>query len=122
MKEKEKGQAVFGMGMMREMMQGMMGSGAQDSPIERCVQMDQGMAGAFFDAASAVSFATPEIRGLFEEWARAVEEEIIGFVKEKGRAKPSDLASHLKISEESALYLVGKMAREKKLKIDSVTL
>jgi len=68
------------------------------------------------------SFATPEIRGLFEEWAKAVEEEILGFLKEKGSSEPSEVAMKLKISEESALYFIGKMARERKLKITGMEL
>lgn len=68
------------------------------------------------------SFATPELRALFEEWAKAVEEEILGFLKEKGSSNPSEIASKLKISEESTLFLIGKMAREKKLKITGMKL
>jgi hypothetical protein len=68
------------------------------------------------------SFATPEVRGLFEEWAKAVEEEILGFLKEKGSSDPSEIAAKLKISEESSLFFIGKMAKEKKVKIAGVKL
>ena len=84
------------------------------------MQMSQQMAGAVTESTSMASFATPEVRGLFEEWARTVEEEIVAFLKEKGSSEPSGIASKLKISEESALYFIGKMAREKKLKITGV--
>jgi len=84
------------------------------------MQMSQQMAGAITESASMASFATPEVRGLFEEWAKAVEEEIITFLKEKGSSKPSEIAAKLKISEESALYFIGKMAREKKVKIGDI--
>jgi hypothetical protein len=80
------------------------------------------MAGAVSESASMASFATPELRALFEEWAKAVEEEILGFLKEKGSSNPSEIASKLKISEESTLFLIGKMAREKKLKITGMEL
>jgi FaeA-like protein len=80
------------------------------------MQMSQQMAGAVTESASMASFATPEVRGLFEEWAKAVEEEILGFLNEKGSSNPSEIASKLKISEESALYFIGKMAKEKKVK------
>ena len=81
------------------------------------MQMADKMAGAIAEAGVKASFATPEVRGLFEEWAKAVEEEIAVFIKERGTAVPSDVASKLRISEESALYFIGKMAREKKLTI-----
>ena len=84
------------------------------------MQMSQQMAGAVTESASMASFATPEIRGLFEEWSKAVEEEMLAFLKEKGSSKPAEIASRLKISEESALYFIGKMAREKKLRITEV--
>jgi hypothetical protein len=86
------------------------------------MQMDQQMAGAVTESASMASFATPEVRGLFEEWAKAVEEEIVAFLKEKGSSEPSEIAAKLKISEESALFFIGKMAREGKLKIVEVKL
>ncbi len=84
------------------------------------MQMGQQMAGAVTESASMVSFATPEVRGLFEEWARAVEEEIIGLLKDKGLSEPSEIAAKLKISEESAVFFIGKMAREKKIKITGI--
>lgn len=86
------------------------------------MQMGQQMAGAVTESASMASFATPEVRGLFEEWAKAVEEEILGFLKEKGSSDPSEIAAKLKISEESSLFFIGKMAKEKKVKIAGVSL
>ncbi len=68
----------------------------------------QQMAGAIPEATTMASFATPELRALFEEWARAVEEEILGLLKEKGTVEPSQIAAKLKISEESSFFLSGK--------------
>ena len=62
----------------------------------------------------------PEVRGLFEEWAKAVEEEILAFLKEKGKANPSDISAKLSISEESALFFIGKMAREGKITLGEI--
>ena len=84
------------------------------------MQMGQQMAGAVTESASMASFATPELRGLFEEWVKAVEEEILGFLKEKGSSEPSGIAAKLKISEESVIFLIGKMAKEKKIKITGI--
>ena len=86
------------------------------------MQTGQQMAGAITESASMASFATPEVRGLFEEWAKAVEEEIVGLLKDKGTSEPSEIAAKLKISEESALFFIGKMAREKKVKITGIML
>ncbi len=84
------------------------------------MQMGQQMAGAITESASIASFATPEVRGLFEEWARAVEEEIVGLLRDKGTSEPSEIAAKLKISEKSAVFFIGKMAREKKIKITGI--
>jgi len=86
------------------------------------MQMGQQMAGAVTESASMASFATPEVRRLFEEWAKAVEEEILELLKDKGTIEPSEMAVNLKISEESALFFIGKMAREKKVKITGIKL
>ncbi len=86
------------------------------------MQMGQQMAGAVSESASMASFATPELRGLFEEWMKAVEEEILGFLKEKGSSEPSGIAAKLKISEESVIFLIGKMAKEKKIKMTGIRL
>jgi len=107
-----------GMGMMQEMMQNMM-KGTGSMP-EMCAKMMQQMMGSATESANAKSFTTPEMKGLFEEWARALEEEVIAFVKEKGRTNPSDIAAKLKISEESVLFLVGKLAREGKIIIGEI--
>jgi len=108
----------MGMGMMQDMMQNMM-QGMGGMP-EMCIKMMQQMTGSVTEAAYIASFSTPEMRGLFEEWARSLEEEIITFVKEKGKANPSDIAAKLKVSEESVLFLVGKLAREGKLAIGEI--
>ena len=84
--------------------------------------MGQQTAGAVTESILMASIATPEVRGLFEEWARAVEEEIVGLLKNKGMSEPSEIAAKLKISEESALFFIGKMAREKKVKITGIKL
>ncbi len=84
--------------------------------------MGQQMAGAVSESASVAAYATPELRGLFEEWARAIEDEIIDLLREKGKCGPSEVAAKLKISEEGVLFLIGKMAREKKIKITGIEL
>ncbi len=86
------------------------------------MQMCQQMAGAVSESASMASFATPEVRGLFEEWVKAVEEEILELSKEKGSCDPSEISAKLKMSEESAIFFIGKMAKEKKVKIAGVKL
>jgi hypothetical protein len=84
------------------------------------MNMCQQMTGAVIEIGKMASFATPEIRGLFEEWVRAVEGEILEFLKEQKSSTPAEIAAKIKISEESVLFLIGKLAREGKLKIAGV--
>lgn len=119
MKNEEK---CMGPGMGMEMMKQMMEDMGGMPPMEMCMKMCQQMTDAVTGTAKMASFATPELRGLFEEWARAVEEEILGLLKEKAVSEPSEIAVKLKLSEESILFFIGKMAREGKLKVTVVTL
>jgi hypothetical protein len=86
------------------------------------MNMCQQMTGAVIEIGKMASFATPELRGLFEEWAKAVEGEILELLKEQKSSTPAEIAAKLKITEESVLSLVGKLAREGKLKITEVKL
>jgi hypothetical protein len=44
--------------------------------------MAQKVTGSVAETSTMAAYATPEVRGLFEEWAKAVEGEIIAFLKE----------------------------------------
>ena len=84
------------------------------------MKMSQGMAGAI-DQTQARSFsvspdATAEINGLFEEWLRAVEDEILEMFSKEKSLKPSGIAAKLKISEKSVIFFIDKMKKEGKLK------
>ena len=80
----------------------------------------QKMAGAITESNSIASFATPEVRKLFDDWINMVGEEVLHFLTEKGPRSPSTIADKLKISEEGAIFFIAKMAMEKKIKISRV--
>ena len=61
--------------------------------------------------------ATPEIIGLFEEWLRTVEEEILEILNKEKSLNPSGIAAKLKISEKSVNFFIDKMKKEGKLKM-----
>ncbi len=86
------------------------------------MQMCEQMTGTVIEIGRLAGFASPELRGLFEEWVKALEGEVIEFLKEKGSTLPADLAAQLKLTEESVLFLIGKLVREGKLKIAGVKL
>lgn len=101
-------------GGMPPMMQAMMGKmGENFNPMEMCQRMMETVTAT----ASMTGFATPEVRALFDDWVGQVESEVFALVKQKGQVVATDIAQELKISEDSALYFVAKLIRDKKLKI-----
>lgn len=100
--------------MMREMM-GKGGGGGPD-PAAMC----QAMMTSVGKAAELAAYATPEVRTLFEEWARSVEEEVLATLRSRGPLELGALAAALKVSPESALFFLGKLVREGKAAIGAI--
>lgn len=84
------------------------------------MQIGMKMAGAIEESLSAAAYGTSEIKALFEDWAKAVEEEIISFVKVKGSCDAAEIAAKLKISEDSARVFISRLIRSGKVRITGV--
>jgi hypothetical protein len=101
------------MGMM-SMMMGKKGEnhekGGEKSkmPWDMCSEMMTGIR----ETANAAKFATPELRGLFDEWCQQIEKELLDFVKEKGAIKVDEMAEKFSLSEESIRYLLSRLANK----------
>jgi hypothetical protein len=109
-----------GMGMppmMQELMQKMMAGMKDFNPMAMC----QAMMTSVSKSAEIAAYATPEVRGLFEEWARSVEEEVEAALREAGQLDLDQLAARLKVSQESALYFLSRLVREGKASISGIT-
>ncbi len=100
--------------MMREMM-GKAGSG-DFNPAAMC----QAMMTSVGKAAELAAYATPEVRTLFEEWARSVEDEVLAALRARGPLELGALAAALKISPEGALFFLGKLVRDGKASIGAI--
>ena len=101
---------------MKGMMKRMMGKDTQsagegDMPWEMC----QNMMASFREHAEATKFATPELRQLFEEWVEQIEEEIVQFVEKAGNVDPDAIAAHFKLSKESVIFLLTRLAKQEKI-------
>ncbi len=108
-----------GMGMppmMQQMMQKMMDGMKEFNPMAMC----QAMMTSVAKSAELGAYATPEVRTLFEEWARSVEEEVSTVLKTQGQVELNQLATQLKISPEGALYFIGRLVREGKATISAI--
>ncbi|MCL6611159.1 MAG: winged helix-turn-helix transcriptional regulator [Peptococcaceae bacterium] len=97
------------MGMMGGMMGGM-------NPMEMCKYMTESVA----KAAEMGSYATPEVRALFEDWVEEVEKEILTLIKSKGEVQTSDIAEKLKINEGSVIFFISRLAQKGKIKIKAL--
>ncbi len=97
----------------REMMKGMMGEGF--NPMEMCKSMVDSIA----KSAEMATYATPELRALFEEWLGQIEAEILEFLKGREAIAPETVAEHFKLSKESAVFLLSKLACEGKINISA---
>ena len=65
-------------------------------------------------------YATPELRTLFEDWLIQLEDEIISFAKDRDKITPDDVAAEFKISKESAIFVLSKLAQKNRINIDGI--
>lgn len=94
------------------MMRGMSGGPAE---------MFKAMAGEALNTDKLATYATPELRALFEDWLVQLEDEIIAYANDRDTVRPEDVATEFKVSMESAVFLLGKLAQNDKIKIDGIS-
>jgi hypothetical protein len=90
------------------------GSDEDLNPMEMCTQMMSSMR----QSSEIATFATPEIRNLFEEWVRQIEEEIEQYIAKNATIEPEIISSHFKISKDSAIYFLSRLAQKGKITIN----
>lgn len=82
-----------------------------------CMSMCSEMLTAMHKTTSMAAFATPELHTLFGEWMEGLEREALAVLNDQGEADATALATHLNISEASAIYLIGHLADEGKVRL-----
>jgi hypothetical protein len=104
------------MAMMQKMMQRMSDEGQTPPPMMRmCMGMCAEMLTAIKRTTDMAGFATPELHGLFTEWLETTEERAMQHLREETDTDASSLAEALEISEGSASYVMGHLARQGKV-------
>ena len=78
-------------------------------------EMSKEVLSAVSQSYELATYSTPELRGLFNDWVQAIEGEIIDFLKGRGKVDPDEIAGHFKLTMESSIFILGKMAREGKI-------
>ena len=67
------------------------------------------------------SYATPELRQIFEEWLGQIEGEVLQAVTESGQADVGSLAERFKLSAESVQFILFRLARQGKVDLSAGT-
>ncbi|MHB1654489.1 MAG: hypothetical protein ACYCVD_18760 [Desulfitobacteriaceae bacterium] len=88
------------------------------TPWEMYRQMTQSVT----KSAEMGSYATPEIRDLFEDWVSEVEKEILEFISSSEHVEPKEIGEKLRLKEESVLFFVGRLAQQGKIRISGIQL
>ena len=78
-------------------------------------EMSKEVLSAVSQSYELATYSTPELRGLFNDWVQAIEGEIIDFLNERQNVDPAEVARHFRLTQESAIFVLGKMAREGKI-------
>ncbi len=103
---------------MMNMMSMMMGGQSnQDGSTEMPWDMCKKMMSSIGKANELASFATPEIRALFEEWATQIEEEILAYVRESKTDTIERIAEHFKLSKESVTFFLTRLSKKGKINL-----
>lgn len=117
MAEKMMGQGGNPMEMMQKMM-AQMGQGDGPPPMQQmkgmCMGMCSEMLGAIRQTSAMAAFATPELQHVFGEWLKDLEGKAEASVAE-GVKDATALAAVLGIDEDSAHYVLGRLAADGKV-------
>jgi len=104
------------MAMMGRMMGGKREAGSGEGegmPWDMCRKMIS----SINTSTELASFATPEVRLLFNDWAEQIEAEMLQFIQEKKTANPDELAAHFKISASSASFFLNRLVQKGKINL-----
>ncbi len=112
------------MNMMGMMMGGMQKGGAKsgeasnetgstEMPWDMCKKMMTSMS----KTSELATFATPEVRQLFEEWAAQIESEVWAYIQTHPDEPTEKIAEHFKLSVESITYFLTRLAAQGKINL-----
>lgn len=83
------------------------------------VEMSKEVISAVSHSYELATYSTPELRGLFNDWMSEIEKEIVVFLTDRGKVDPDEVASYFKLNRESVLFILGRLARERKIKMQA---
>lgn len=99
--------------MAKKMMSNMQNKDNSFNPKQMCESMMKSVE----STAKLAGQANSEVQMLFEEWVEQVEEELLEILKDEHNFNTQNISNQLRVSEESVLYFLSKLVREKKIEI-----
>lgn len=106
-------------GMMDMMSKMMGGKKSEDGTAEMPWNMCRKMMANMTKSTDLAVFSTPEIRQLFEEWTEQIETEILDFTKQSETIEVDKIQKHFKLTKESIIYFLNRLAQKEKIKFKS---
>lgn len=61
------------------------------------------------------TYSTPELRGLFNDWLKEIETEMLAYLKNSDTTDYNELARHFRLNRESIIFILSKLASEGKI-------
>jgi hypothetical protein len=117
--------SMMGQGSPMEMMQKMMaqmGQGEGKPPMEKMMGMCMGMCAEMLTAICQTNalavHATPELQQAFGDWLKEVERKAEAAISQ-GEKEAGAIASELKISEDTARYILNRLAQHGKITLSA---
>jgi RNA binding exosome subunit len=87
--------------------------GQNEMPWDMCKKMMSSMS----KTSELATFATPEVRQLFEEWSAQIEEEIMNYIRVSKTNETEKIAEHFKLSQNSVTYFLTRLATKGKINL-----
>ena len=83
------------------------------------MEMSKEVLSAVSHSYEMATYSTPELRGLFNDWILAIAEEVLDFLKKRDEVDTDEVAAEFRMTRESAIFILGKLAREEKIKMQA---
>ncbi len=83
------------------------------------IEMSKEVLSAINHSYELASYATPELRNLFNDWISEIELLVTAFINRRQQADPQELADHFKLTTESIIFILGKLAKEGKISMEA---
>jgi hypothetical protein len=88
-----------------------------ESKSEMPWDMCKKMMSSILKTSEKATFATPEVRQLFDEWAAQIEEEIWTYIQSHPDEGTGKIAAHFKLSADSVTYFLTRLANQGKINL-----